>query len=54
MSERRGGGTPTRRRGAALENAITDVAWDVLVEHGYNGFAYEAVAARDGTSKPVL
>ncbi|WP_437039839.1 TetR/AcrR family transcriptional regulator [Streptomyces sp. enrichment culture] len=54
MSERRGGGTPTRRRSAALENAITDVAWDVLVEHSYNGLTYEAVAARDGTSKPVL
>ncbi|WP_423464414.1 TetR/AcrR family transcriptional regulator [Promicromonospora sp. MS192] len=45
---------PTRRRGAALENAITEAAWDVLVEQGYNGFTYEAVAARAGTSKPVL
>ncbi|WP_333749113.1 TetR/AcrR family transcriptional regulator [Streptomyces sp. IBSBF 2394] len=54
MSERRGEGAPTRRRGAALENAITDAAWDVLVEHGYNGFTYEAITARAGTSKPVL
>ncbi len=54
VSERHGEGAPTRRRGAALENAITDAAWDVLVEHGYNGFTYEAVAARAGTSKPVL
>lgn len=44
----------TRRRGAVLENAITDGAWDVLVEQGYNGFTYEAIAARAGTSKPVL
>ncbi|MER5390054.1 TetR/AcrR family transcriptional regulator [Saccharopolyspora sp. NPDC002686] len=54
MSERRAEGTPTRRRGTALENAITDAAWEVLVEQGYNGFTYEAVAARAGTSKPVL
>lgn len=54
MSERRAEGTATRRRGAALENAITDAAWEVLVEHGYSGFTYEAVAARAGTSKPVL
>ncbi|MGW8378400.1 TetR/AcrR family transcriptional regulator [Streptomyces sp. ODS28] len=54
MSERRTEGTPTRRRGAALEDAITDAAWEVLVEQGYNGFTYEAIAARAGTSKPVL
>ncbi|MCO8302708.1 MULTISPECIES: TetR/AcrR family transcriptional regulator [Streptomyces] len=54
VSERRTEGTPTRRRGAALENAITDAAWEVLVELGYNGFTYEAIAARAGTSKPVL
>ena len=44
----------TRRRGAALEDAILGAAWDVLVEHGYQGFTYEAVAARAGTSRPVL
>jgi AcrR family transcriptional regulator len=43
-----------RRRGVALEDAILDAAWDVLVEHGYHGFTYEAVAARAGTSRPVL
>ncbi|MEU7487068.1 TetR/AcrR family transcriptional regulator [Streptomyces sp. NPDC042319] len=43
-----------RRRGAELENAILDAAWDVLVEHGYSGFTYEAIAARAGTSRPVL
>ncbi|MGW4395767.1 TetR/AcrR family transcriptional regulator [Amycolatopsis nivea] len=47
-------GTPIRRRGAALENAITDAAWEVLVEQGYHGFTHETVAARAGTSKPVL
>ncbi|WP_409465959.1 TetR/AcrR family transcriptional regulator [Amycolatopsis sp. GA6-003] len=52
--QRRTEGTPTRRRGAALENALTDAAWEVLVEQGYPGFTYEAVAARAGTSKPVL
>ncbi|MFC4464888.1 TetR/AcrR family transcriptional regulator [Streptomyces xiangluensis] len=56
---RSGGGAPrgsgaSRRRGTELENAILDAAWDVLVEHGYPGFTYEAVAARAGTSRPVL
>lgn len=44
----------SRRRGAELEDALLDAAWDVLVEHGYHGFTYEAVAARAGTSRPVL
>ncbi|GAB3443375.1 TetR/AcrR family transcriptional regulator [Streptomonospora sediminis] len=48
------GGGATRRRGPELENAILDAAWDVLVEDGYLGFTYEAVAARAGTSRPVL
>jgi AcrR family transcriptional regulator len=42
------------RRGAALAEALLDAAWDVLVQHGYAGFTYEAVAARAGTSRPVL
>ncbi|WP_037312641.1 TetR/AcrR family transcriptional regulator [Amycolatopsis orientalis] len=54
MSERRTESTATRRRGAVLENAIAEAAWDVLVEQGYNGFTYEVIAARAGTSKPVL
>ncbi|MCX3058316.1 TetR/AcrR family transcriptional regulator [Streptomyces beihaiensis] len=54
MCERRAEGTPIRRRGAALERAITDAAWEILVEQGYSGFTFEAVAARAGTSKPVL
>ncbi|WP_031468354.1 TetR/AcrR family transcriptional regulator [Sciscionella sediminilitoris] len=47
-------GGQTRRRGAALEQAILDAAWEVLAEQGYPGFTYEAVAARAGTSRPVL
>ncbi|WP_031174802.1 MULTISPECIES: TetR/AcrR family transcriptional regulator [Streptomyces] len=54
VSEQRAESTPTRRRGAALEKAITDAAWEILVEQGYGGFTFEAVAARAGTSKPVL
>jgi AcrR family transcriptional regulator len=59
-AERRAGGGTTRdsgasrRRGPELEDAILDAAWAVLVEHGYHGFTYEAVAARAGTSRPVL
>jgi AcrR family transcriptional regulator len=43
-----------RRRGSELEDAILDAGWDVLVEHGYPGFTYEAVAGRARTSRPVL
>lgn len=44
----------TRRRGAELESAILEAAWDELIEHGYPGMTYEAVAERAQTSKPVL
>ena len=44
----------TRRRGAALEEAILDAAWAQLVEFGYARFTIEAVAERAGTSRPVL
>ncbi|WP_255658309.1 TetR/AcrR family transcriptional regulator [Actinoplanes sp. L3-i22] len=44
----------TRRRGDELEEAILDAAWGVLIEQGYPAFTYEAVAARAGTSRPVL
>jgi AcrR family transcriptional regulator len=43
-----------RRRGAALECAILDAAWEELVERGYTDFTLEGVAARAGTSRPVL
>ncbi len=44
----------SRRRGAALENAILDAAWAELIEHGYADMTLEAVARRAGTSRPVL
>jgi AcrR family transcriptional regulator len=49
------GETPSRRRhGAELEEALLDAAWDELVERGYSGATYEGVAARAGTSRPVV
>jgi AcrR family transcriptional regulator len=45
---------PIRRRGEELENAIMDAAWAQLLEAGYPAFTFEAVAARAGTSRPVL
>jgi len=44
----------TRRRGAELEQAILDAAWDELTEVGYPALTIEAVAKRAGTSKPVI
>ncbi|MPZ84855.1 MAG: TetR family transcriptional regulator [Actinophytocola sp.] len=46
--------TRSRRRGAELEHAILDAAWDELTEVGYAGLTIEAVATRAGTSKPVI
>lgn len=43
-----------RRRGAELEGAILDAAWDELDATGYAGLTMEAVAARAGTSRPVI
>ncbi|POM22576.1 Bacterial regulatory protein, tetR family [Actinomadura rubteroloni] len=43
-----------RRRGAALEKALLDAAWDELAERGYAGFTMDAVVRRAGTSPPVL
>ncbi len=43
-----------RRRGAVLEEAILDAAWDQIRETGVSGFTFDAVAARARTSKPVL
>ena len=46
---------PTRRRhGRALEQAILDAAWAELLEVGHANVTISAVAARAGTSKPVL
>ncbi|WP_423923813.1 TetR/AcrR family transcriptional regulator [Frigoribacterium sp. 2-23] len=44
----------TRRRGAELDEALLDAAWAELEQVGYQSFGYDGVAARAGTSKPVL
>lgn len=43
-----------RRRGQDLEDALLDAAWAELLEHGYASFTMESVAARAGTSRPVI
>jgi AcrR family transcriptional regulator len=43
-----------RRRGLALENALLEAAWDELRAVGYPDFTLDGVAARAGTSRPVL
>lgn len=45
-----GRGRRSRARGALGHSRASDV----LVEHGYHPFTYEAVAVRAGTSRPVL
>ncbi|MGW8457098.1 TetR/AcrR family transcriptional regulator [Streptomyces niveus] len=45
---------PERRRGAALEQALLDAAWDELMAAGYARFTMDAVVKRAGTSPPVL
>ncbi|MFF1872545.1 TetR/AcrR family transcriptional regulator [Streptomyces sp. CB03911] len=45
---------PERRRGAALEKALLDAAWEELADHGYARFTMDAVAQRAGTSPSVL
>jgi AcrR family transcriptional regulator len=47
-------GGKTRRRGAALEAALLDAAWDELRTVGYASLTMEAVADRAGTSRAVL
>jgi AcrR family transcriptional regulator len=46
--------TKSRRRGAELEQAILEAAWAELNDVGYAALTIEAVAARAGTSKPVI
>jgi AcrR family transcriptional regulator len=48
------GHAQTRRRGAELEQAILDAAWEQLIAEGYEHFTIDTVAARARTSKPVL
>ena len=43
-----------RRRGPELEAALLDAAWAELDENGYSALTMEAVAARAGTSRPVI
>jgi len=43
-----------RRRGADLEGAILDAVWAELTARGYANLTMEAVAARAGTSRPVI
>jgi AcrR family transcriptional regulator len=47
-------GPQRRRRGAELESALLDAAWDELVENGYGALTIDAVAQRAGTSRPVV
>ncbi|SDZ61693.1 transcriptional regulator, TetR family [Asanoa ishikariensis] len=46
--------TPRRRRGEELVSAIHKAVLAEVAEHGYAGTTYDGVAARAGTSKPVL
>jgi AcrR family transcriptional regulator len=43
-----------RRRGAALDAALLEAAWDELGAVGYPQFTLDGVAARAGTSRPVI
>src|SRR5215469_2809588 len=43
-----------RRRGKVLEAAIFEIVLRELAETGYVDFTIERVAARAGTSKPVI
>ncbi|GGK81730.1 TetR family transcriptional regulator [Planomonospora parontospora subsp. parontospora] len=51
---RRSGAGQTRRRGAALEEAILRAATDELAESGYAGLTMDKVAARAGTNKNAI
>jgi AcrR family transcriptional regulator len=52
--DRHGNSPARRRRGAALDAALLEAAWDELRSVGYPGFTLDGVAARAGTSRPVL
>jgi AcrR family transcriptional regulator len=53
-SRARPGPPRTRRRGAVLEDAILDAAWDELAAVGYAQVTMAGVAARAGTNKAAL
>ncbi|WP_435741960.1 TetR/AcrR family transcriptional regulator [Nocardioides sp. SYSU DS0663] len=44
----------SRRRGAVLERAILEAAWQELSERGWQGFSVEGVAGRSGAAKTVI
>jgi AcrR family transcriptional regulator len=46
--------TATRRRGAELEAAVLEAAWDILSERGYGALTYEALAQQAKTAKQVI
>jgi AcrR family transcriptional regulator len=46
--------TATRRRGAQLEAAVLEAAWDLLAERGYAALTYEALAHQARTAKQVV
>src|SRR6478736_6034784 len=46
--------TTSRRRGAALEEALLDATWQELVERGYGALTFDSVAQRAATSRPVI
>jgi len=48
------GGQATRRRGEALEDAILDATWELLLELGAVGLTFDAVASRASTSRSVV
>jgi AcrR family transcriptional regulator len=45
---------PQRRRGAALETALLDAAWEEFTQKGYDRFTIESVAERARTSRDVI
>ncbi|GAA4387883.1 TetR/AcrR family transcriptional regulator [Tsukamurella soli] len=49
-----GGDGRSRRRGAVLEQALLDAAWEELAAVGYAAVTIDAVAARAGTSRAVV
>jgi AcrR family transcriptional regulator len=46
--------TATRRRGAELEAAVLEAAWDILSARGYASLTYEALAQQAKTAKQVI
>jgi AcrR family transcriptional regulator len=52
--ERKARAVGSRRRGKVLEAAIFEIVLRELAETGYVHFSIERVAARAGTSKPVI